>query len=129
MPRPLTDIMLWAGGQKYARSGGSVTQPVFDLAQPATRVAIRSARFVPAEFSPGDEDDYRQLGVAVREIRLGRRKFAPCELAVSGFYPRGTHDIADWTDGNGVITVPAWVSRIRLDIAALPLGWRANTTG
>jgi hypothetical protein len=128
-PRVLTAVALWANGQKYLRSGGSATYPLFTLARPAARVAIRSARFVPAEFAAGDEDDYRHLGVAIREIRLGRQTFGPRELAVSGFHPRGLHDTADWTDGNGVIALPAGPRRIRLDIAALPLGWRRQNPG
>jgi hypothetical protein len=123
-PRPLTDVALWADGQKCLRSRGSVTRPVFTLPQPARRIAIRSPSFVPAEFMANDEDDYRHLGIAIREIRLGRQNFLPHELAVSGFHPRGQHDQADWTDGNGIIAVPNGARRIRLDIAAMPRGWR-----
>jgi hypothetical protein len=126
--RTLTEVAVWAGGQKINRCGGSVTRPVFALPHPAPLVSIRSPRFVPAEVYEGDEDDYRHLGVAIREIRLGRQKFAPRELAVSGFHPRGAHDTADWTDGNGVIALPAGASRIRLDIAALPQGWGRRGT-
>jgi hypothetical protein len=90
-------------------------------------VAIRSASFVPAELSGGAtfEDDWRSLGVAIRRIKLGLRSVSVAEIARSGFYPRGAHDVADWTDGNGVISVASDTTIIGLNISALPRVWQA----
>ncbi len=125
--RTLTDVALWGESGKLTRLGGADEAPVFRLAGQGGRIAIRSPRFVPAEFSVGgdteDSADERLLGIALRGIRLDAATVAVQRLAVAGFYPRAGNDIADWTDGNAEIEVPGGIAAIALDIAALPMGW------
>lgn len=123
--RTLTEVALWAAEGKLPRVGGGDDSPVFRLDGRGGRIAIRSPRFVPAEFGAGEDDaaDERLLGIALRAIRLDAAIFPARRLAVAGFYPRAGNDTADWTDGNAEIEVPAGVATIALDIAALPLGW------
>jgi hypothetical protein len=122
------DVTLLVDGQKIPRGFGVASLPCFRL-EPGHSgiVAIRSASFVPAELSGGAtfEDDWRSLGVAIRRIKLGLRSVGAAEIARSGFYPRGEHDIADWTDGNGVISVASDTTVIGLNISALPRVWQA----
>ncbi len=129
--RTLTDIALWAGSGKLARIGGADAYPAFRLAGEGGRIAIRSPRFVPAEFSEGSDSDEaadeRLLGIALRAIQLDGAVLPVRRLAISGFYPRAEDDIADWTDGNAEIKVPDGVATIGLDIAALPMGWLSPT--
>jgi hypothetical protein len=125
-PRTLTGVSLSAGGRTYHPVRGSIATPGFRLAVPHPDiVTIHSERFVPAEFSTGtgEDDDYRTLGVAIRQISIGRARFAPRDIAVSGFHPRGAGDVSDWTDGNAVISVPPEQESVRLALAALPQGW------
>jgi hypothetical protein len=125
--RTLTEVSLWVAGQKYLPAGGSVERPIFRfLKSHPGRAAIRSAKFVPAEFAAGnddEEDDLRCLGVAISRIRLGHQGFAPRDLEISGFHRRAAGDPADWTDGNAVIAVPADVDTVTLMIEALPQAW------
>jgi len=129
-PRTLTDVSIWAAGQKYARSAGTPSHPVFHIAplHPG-QVTIRSPVFVPAEMTSGDadEDDNRVLGIAIAKIRFGLKTVTPAQVAVSGFHPRGPADEADWTDGNAVIRIPRHVATISMKLAALPQGWTAPT--
>jgi hypothetical protein len=122
------DVSLLVDGRAIARSFGVTSFPCFRL-EPGHSgiVAIRSASFVPAELSGGAtfEDDWRSLGVAIRRIKLGLRSVSVAEIARSGFYPRGAHDVADWTDGNGVISVASDTTIIGLNISALPRVWQA----
>jgi hypothetical protein len=125
-PRTLTGVSLSTGGRIYYPVRGTVATPGFRLAVPHPEtVTIHSERFVPAEFSAGngEDDDYRTLGIAIRQISIGRARFAPRDIAVSGFHPRGEGDVSDWTDGNGVIAVPPEQESVRLAVAALPQGW------
>jgi hypothetical protein len=89
-------------------------------------VTIHSAAFVPAELSGGAafEDDWRSLGVAIRRIKLGLKSVPVRDIARSGFYPRGEHDIADWTNGNGEISVASDTTIIGLNVSALPKVWQ-----
>ncbi len=123
--RTLTEIALWTESGKLQRVGGGDAAPVFGLAGAGGRVTISSPRFVPAEFSTEGEDaaDERLLGVALRAIRLDAAVYPVQRLARSGFHPRGTDDVADWTDGGAEIDVPSGHATIGLDIAALPRGW------
>ena len=123
--RTLTDVALWAAAGKLPRVGGPDDAPVFGLHGQGGRIAIRSPRFVPAEFGAGEDDaaDERLLGVALRAILLDAAVFPARRLAVAGFYPRAGNETADWTDGNAEIEVPPGAATIGLDIAALPLGW------
>ena len=85
---------------------------------------------MPAEFAAGsseDPDDERLLGIALRGIQLDEAFLPVRRLAISGFYPRGADDSADWTDGNAEIQVPDGIAMIGLDIAALPIGWLSPT--
>ncbi len=125
-PRTLTSVTLRAGGRTYHPVRGTVATPGFRLAVPHPElVTIHSEHFVPAEFSTsaGEDDDYRRLGIAIRQISIGRARFAPRDIAVSGFHPRGEGDVSDWTDGDGVIAVPPEQESVRLVLAALPQGW------
>lgn len=125
-PRTLTDVSLWSNGRKYPPAGGTASRPVFRIATlHSGQVGIRSPVFVPAETSNGDsdQDDNRLLGIAIARIRFGIKNMPASKIAVSGFYPRGAADEADWTDGNAVIEVPRHVSAISLKLAALPQGW------
>ena len=130
----MTDIALWSASGKLLRIGGTDAYPAFRLAGEGGRIAIRSPRFVPAELAAGNSEDTageRQLCLAARE-RIGEARdheaFLPVRrLAISGFYPRGAADVADWTDGNAEIQVPDGIAMIGLDIAALPIGWLSPT--
>jgi hypothetical protein len=124
--RTLTEVTLLAGGQRIIRYAGTTPAPIFQLPAPFSgEITIQSANFIPAELAQGeaDEDDNRILGIALTEITLGGRPFAPRQLARAGFYPRAANDRADWTDGRGVIHVAWPVTQLGLSIAALPLGW------
>ena len=128
--RTLTDIALWSGSGKLLRIGGTDAYPAFRLAGEGGRIAIRSPRFVPAEFTAGsseDPADERLLGIALRGIQLDEAFLPVGRLAIAGFYPRAADDIADWTDGNAEIQVPDGIAMIGLDIAALPIGWLSPT--
>jgi hypothetical protein len=122
------DVSLLVDGRVIPRGFGVTSFPCFRL-EPGHSgiVTIRSASFVPAELSGGAtfEDDWRSLGVAIRRIKLGLKSVRVAEIARSGFYPRGEHDIADWTDGNGVISVASDTTVIGLNISALPRVWQA----
>jgi hypothetical protein len=122
------DVSLLVDGQVIPRGFGVTSFPCFQLKPGHSGiVTIRSASFVPAELSGGAtfEDDWRSLGVAIRRIKLGLKSVRAAEIARSGFYPRGAHDIADWTDGNGVISVASDTTVIGLNISALPRVWQA----
>ena len=123
--RTLTDVALWAESGKLVRIGGADDSPAFRLGGQAGRIAIRSPRFVPAEFAAAEDDaqDERLLGIALRAIRLDGAVLPVHRLAVSGFHPRAANDPADWTDGNAEIQVPAGCEAIGLYISALPQGW------
>jgi hypothetical protein len=128
LQKTLPDISLVVDGETISRGFGVASLPCFRLRPGHSGiVAIRSACFVPAELGAGeaDEDDWRALGVAVRRIKLGLKSVPVREIARSGFYPRGAHDIADWTDGYGVISVASDTSVIGLNISALPKTWQA----
>lgn len=86
---------------------------------------IRSGYFAPAAFDP-ESDDWRQLGIALVGLRIGRTPFAPDHLARSGFHPRDAGDPALWTDGMGIIALPRRAQRLTLELAALPLAWRSD---
>jgi len=122
----MPDVTLTAGGRKISRSSGMAWLPCFRLPPGhGGEIAIRSATFVPAEMAvgAGDDEDWRHLGVGIRRIRLDGQIFAPREVAVAGFYPRASGDLADWTDGNATIVVPPETSLVALNILALPKGW------
>jgi hypothetical protein len=86
---------------------------------------IRSAHFAPAAFDPAS-DDWRQLGIALTGLRIGRTKFAPDHWARSGFHPRDAGDPALWTNGIGIIALPRRAQRLTLELAGLPLAWRSH---
>jgi hypothetical protein len=126
--KTLQDISLIVDGRTMSRGFGAPSLPCFRL-EPghSGRVTIHSAAFVPAEFSGGAafDDDWRTLGVAIRRIKLGLKSVPVGEIARSGFYPRGAHDVADWTNGDGEISVPPDTTVIGLNISALPKVWQA----
>jgi len=107
-------------------SAGAPALPCFRLPpEHSGIVTIHSAAFVPAEFSGGAafEDDWRALGVAIRRVKLGLKSVPVREIARSGFYPRGAHDVADWTNGDGEISVASDTRLIGLSVSALPKVW------
>jgi hypothetical protein len=122
----MPDVTLTAGGRKISRSSGMAWLPCYRLPPGhGGEIAIRSATFVPAEMAvaAGDDEDWRHLGVGIRRIRLDDQIFAPREVAVTGFHPRASGDLADWTDGNATIAVPPETSLVALNILALPKAW------
>jgi hypothetical protein len=125
--KTLQDISLIVDGRTIPRGFGVPSLPCFRL-EPGHSgiVTIHSAAFVPAEFSGGTafEDDWRSLGVAIRRIKLGLKSVAVREIARAGFYPRGEQDVADWTNGDGEISVPPDTAVIGLNISALPKVWQ-----
>jgi hypothetical protein len=125
--KTLQEIFLVVDGRMIARRSGAPSLPCFRL-EPGHSgiVTIHSPSFVPAEFSGGAafEDDWRSLGVAIRRIKLGLKSVTLRDIARSGIYPRGEHDIADWTDGNGEISVGSDTTIIGLNISALPKSWQ-----
>ena len=82
-------------------------------------------RLGPSEFGKQTKTE----GAGIRRIRLDDQIVAPQEIAVSGFHPRGGGDLADWTDGNATILVPAETSLVALNILALPKGWLVMAGG
>jgi hypothetical protein len=125
--RTLTDVSLWVAGKKYLPIAGTAERPVFRVAgMGQAEASIRSGRFVPAEMDEGagDEDDNRVLGIAISRIKLGLLPVRPRDVALAGFHPRAPGDVADWTDGNGMIALPANVGGVSLSIAALPQAWQ-----
>jgi hypothetical protein len=128
LQKTMPDISLVVDGQNIERGFGVASLPCFRLPpEHSGVVGIRSASFVPAELSGGAgfEDDWRDLGVAIRRIKLGLKSVSVREIARSGFHPRGAHDVADWTDGFGVIFVPSGTGVIGLNVSALPRVWQA----
>jgi hypothetical protein len=120
------EITLAVGGKRIPRSFGPAWLPCFRLPAPhGGTVGIRSATFVPAEMAvgPGDDEDWRTLGIGIRRIRLDKQIYAPSEVAVAGFHPRASGDIADWTDGYATIAVPKEARILGLNILALPKAW------
>jgi len=125
--KTLHDISLIVDGQTIPRGFGAPSLPCFRLAPGHSGiVTIHSASFVPAELSGGAafEDDWRSLGVAIRRIKLGLRSIPVRDIARSGFHARGDHDIADWTNGNGEISVASDTTVIGLNVSALPKVWQ-----
>jgi hypothetical protein len=127
--KTMPDIYLMVDGVRIERDFGPASLPCFRLNTAHSGIiSIRSASFIPAELSPGSEtgdDDWRELGVAIRRIKLDLHSVAAPEIAESGFYPRASKDIADWTNGNGVVRVPRQTALLGLNISALPKGWQA----
>jgi hypothetical protein len=122
----MPEITLAVGGKRIPRSFGPAWLPCFRLPAPhGGTVGIRSATFVPAEMAvgPGDDEDWRTLGIGIRRIRLDKQIYAPSEVAVAGFHPRASGDIADWTDGYATIAVPKEARILGLNILALPKAW------
>jgi hypothetical protein len=121
----LPDLSLFAGTRKIPRSFGTAWLPSFHLPAHTGEVTIRSATFVPAELAlgPEDDEDWRELGVGIRRIRLDTHIHAPATLAAAGFHPRAPGDTIDWTDGNATITIPPETRIIALNILALPKAW------
>jgi hypothetical protein len=121
------DLCLLVDGQTIQRGFGVAQFPCFRLNPGHSGlITIRSASFVPAEMSAGQEleDDWRRLGVAIRRVMLDLKSVAAREIARAGFHPRADRDIADWTDGNGVIAVAPETTIIGLNISALPKTWQ-----
>jgi len=123
--RIVPDVNLFIGTRKIPRSFGMAWLPCFRLPAHAGEITIRSATFVPAEMAlgPDDDEDWRELGIGIRRIRLDTRTHAPATLATSGFHPRATGDTIDWTNGNATITIPPETRTLALNILALPKAW------
>ncbi len=113
--RTLTDVALWVGGHRYGPVRGRVERPVFMLPVPHEElVAVRSAKFVPAAFAESeaeDGDDYRALGDRDQPDEAGADEMMAARQVAAwpACIPRAARDVADWTDGNAVIAVPAAV--------------------
>jgi hypothetical protein len=126
--KTMQDISLIVDGRTISRGFGVPSLPCFRL-EPGHSgiVTIHSSAFVPAELSGGAafEDDWRSLGVAIRRIKLGLKSVRVRDIARSGFHPRGEHDVADWTNGDGEISVASDTTVIGLNISALPKMWQA----
>jgi hypothetical protein len=123
--RTMPDVTLIAGTTRIARSFGTAWLPGFDLPAHAGEITIRSATFVPAEMALGPEDneDWRELGIGLRRIRLDTRTYTPASLAAAGFHPRSPGDTIDWTNGNATIAIPPKTRTLALNILALPKAW------
>jgi len=109
-----------------AAHDGPVRQAAFELpANDSGNITISSNSFVPAEFSDGTEtdDDWRRLGLAIGEIRLGDIQTDLRAIAASGVHPRGAGDTAEWTDGAAVIKIPSGTTSLILAIQAFPKRW------
>jgi hypothetical protein len=121
----MPDISLVVGGVRLPRSFGLAWLPCFRLPPHNGKITIRSATFVPAEMAlgPEDDEDWRDLGVGIRRIRLDARIHAPAALATGGFHSRGAGDTIDWTNGNATIAVPPETQIIGLNILGLPKAW------
>jgi hypothetical protein len=119
------DVSLVVGGVRLPRSFGMAWLPCFRLPAHNGEITIRSATFVPAEMAlgPEDDEDWRELGVGIRRVRLDERIHAPAAIATGGFHPRGAGDSVDWTNGNGKIAVPPDTKIIGLNILGLPKAW------
>jgi hypothetical protein len=92
-------------------------------------LAIRSAAFIPAEFSNGSapEEDWRRLGIAISRIKLDHHQTSLGNIARSGVHPRGAGDEAEWTDGNALINIPPNTKTITLALQAFPKRWQPCT--
>jgi hypothetical protein len=120
----VTDLAVMVDGIAAKPLPGTALTRHFSLPQrQSDHAEIRSAHFAPAAFDPAS-DDWRQLGIALTSLRIGRTRFAPDHLARSGFHPRDAGDPALWTNGTGIIALPQGAQRITLEIAGLPLAWR-----
>jgi hypothetical protein len=105
--------------------------PCFRLPAHSGEITIRSATFVPAEMAlgPDDDEDWRELGIGLRRIRIDSRIHAPATIAAAGFHARASGDSIDWTNGNATITVPRETRVIGLNILALPKAWLVMPPG
>ncbi len=123
--RIMPDVTLNLGPIRIPRSSGMAWLPCFHLPPHTGHITICSATFVPAEMAlgPDDDEDWRELGIGIRCIRLDSHIHTPASLATAGFHPRGAGDTIDWTNGNATITVPATTNLIALNIQALPKAW------
>jgi hypothetical protein len=90
-------------------------------------LTIRSGAFVPAEMScgAGEDEDWRELGLAIRRVKLDLKSVFLGEIARSGVHRRAPGDAADWTDGHAVIEIPRTTGIIGFNIMALPKAWQA----
>lgn len=126
--RTIPAISLLANGKPIPRAFGAATLPCFRLPPGHDGVwTIRSAAFVPAEMSCGDTDDedWRELGIAIRRVKLDLKSVALRDIARSGIHPRAAGDVADWTDGNATIEIPKSTTIIGFNVRALPKTWQA----
>jgi hypothetical protein len=129
--RIMPDVNLFAGGRKIPRSFGMAWLPCFRLPAHSGEITIRSATFGPAEMAlgPDDDEDWRELGIGLRRIRIDSRIHAPATIAAAGFHDRASGDSIDWTNGNATITVPRETRVIGLNILALPKAWLVMPPG
>jgi len=123
--RIMPDVTLSICRINLPRSFGMAWLPCFRLPRHNGDITIPSATFVPAEMAlgPDDNEDWRELGIGIRRIRLDTRIHAPTTIATNGFHPRSPGDSIDWTTGNATIKIPTTTTILGLNIQALPKAW------